>query len=356
MRNKLRALIMPLLVAIALSALGEFGKSVSAYNSALATYTWGPGTPNYNSGVVIHPGTISFANLVMGDFLGIRSDWPTALGFGDMGVSVGWDDTWGPGEYVGNPNTNGDRLDGLYVQIGWDTEGWWDLGFATNRIVVFTCQDHDPYLGEGLEYRVYGTNTLWTGSLSPQAILTDVYLDGWRTHNSSEDGVWWLNGWCSDDITGVLRLDAAYRYIRLVSWDPQGSPSGFDEPEVDAIAGVARVRANVDIKPDTLSLHSSGIYAAAWIELPLGYDVNDIDVSSIILAGNIPVDPSAPWTIGDYDYDTVPDLMVKFDRQALIHYIQSLGIATPASVTLDITGALNDGTPFEGTDTIQVKG
>lgn len=354
MCNRLRALLTTLLLAIALFALGGFGKPVLGYDSGLATYTWGPGTPNYNSNTVIHSGTISLANLVMGDFLGIRSDWPTALGFGDMGVSCGWDDTWGPGEYVGDPNTNGDHLDGLYVQIGWNTEGWWDLGFATNRIVVFTCQDHGPYLGEGLEYRVYGTNTLWTGSLSPQATLTDVYLDGWRTHNPAEDGVWWLNGWCSDDITGVLRLNAAYRYIRLVSWDPQGSPSGYDEPEVDAIAGVSVISANVDIKPDMLYLGSNGQSITAYIELPLGYDVNDIDVSSIKLDDTIPAHLT-PTAIGDQNNNGILDLMVKFDRQAVENHIQNLGIDIPGSVTLKITGALTDGTPFEGTDTIWVN-
>jgi len=353
-------LLTPLLLAIALFALAAFGKPVLGYDQNVATYTWDPTTPNYNSAAVIHPATINLANLVMGDFLGIRSDWPWALGFGDMGVSVGWDDTWGPGIYVGDANTNGDQLDGLYVQIGWNTEGWWDLGFATNRIVVFTSQDHGPYLGEGLEYRVYGSNTLWDSSnLSPQATLTDVYLDGWRPHNSTEDGVWWYNGWCSDDITGVLRLNAAYRYIRLVSWDPQGSPSGYDEPEVDAIAGVSVISANVDVDPDTLHLGPPGglgNWITAYIELPLGYDVNNIDVSSIRLAGNIQIDPTATAPqVGNYDGDNLPDLMVKFDKPTVVTYINGLNIIIPGQVTLKITGALNDGTLFEGTDTITVN-
>lgn len=354
MNKKLKTLLTLLLLATPLFAIAVLGNSALAYDPAVATYTWNATTPNYDPAAVIHPGTINLANLAMGDFLGIRSDWLYALGFGDMGVSVNWDDTWGPGMWVGDANTNGDQLDGLYVQIGWNTEGWWDLGFAANQIVVFTSQDHDPYLGEGLEYRVYGTNTLWDGNnLSPQATLTDVYLDGWRPHNPAEE-TYWVNGWCSDDITGVLRLNASYRYIRLVSWDPWGSSSGYDEPEVDAIAGVMVVSANVDIKPDTLSLGSQGQYVTIYIELPAAYDPHDIIISTIKLDGTIQALQS-PFGFPDTNPPNgIPELMVKFDRAAVqSHIYNTLGISY-GPVTLTITGSLTTGETFLGSDTITV--
>ncbi len=58
-----------------------------------------------------------------------------------------------------------------------------------------------------------------------------------------------------------------------------------------------------------------------------------------------------PTEIGDYDHDGIPDLMVKFDRQAVIN-ILPIG----DSVEIIISGRLTDGTPFEGTDTIRVIG
>lgn len=205
--------------------------SAFAYTAG-AVYTWGPATPNYNPAATLHPGTINTNLLTVGDFLGVNTGTPF-VGFGSSGSAVGWDDTWVGG--VGNGNTNGDSLDGLWVQI-FSTGGWWDLGAAYSTVAVFTSQDHGPYLGEGTEYRVFGTNTLWDiSSLSAQAVMTDVYLDGWRTHNPAEDIN--RNLWLSDDITGVFNLGGSYQYIRLVAW----GGGTFTEPEIDAVAGVDAV-------------------------------------------------------------------------------------------------------------------
>ena len=221
--------------AIAVAAV--VGTAVSGNASAYQTgtgYNWNPTTPNYNASATIHNGTIDTSTLVMGDFLGRNASNPNAGGYGSSAAHVGWDDTWVGG--LGNANTNGDALDGLWAQI-YSDGGWWDMGVATDTIAVFTSQDHGPYLAEGLEYRIFGTNTLWdNGALSAQAMATDVYLDGWRTHNAAEDRNG--NGWLSDDITGVFNLGASYQYIKLVSWDPSGALS---EPEVDAVARVTSV-------------------------------------------------------------------------------------------------------------------
>jgi hypothetical protein len=71
------------------------------------------------------------------------------------------------------------------------------------------------------------------------------------------------------------------------------------------------------------------------------------------LNGTIPVDPSAPLAIGDYDSDAVPDLTVKFNRNTVISYIYNQGLRH-GTVTLTVKGALNDGTLFQGSDTIKV--
>lgn len=72
----------------------------------------------------------------------------------------------------------------------------------------------------------------------------------------------------------------------------------------------------------------------------------------IVLEGAIGAescDRSIESPVGDYDDDGNPDYMVKFD----ISNVQDL--LTPADeVELTVTGELNDGTPFEGSDTIRV--
>jgi DNA-binding beta-propeller fold protein YncE len=112
-------------------------------------------------------------------------------------------------------------------------------------------------------------------------------------------------------------------------------------------------RAEVDVVPDTLNPRSRGRYLTAYIELSEGYDVADIDAGSVCLTINqgetlIPAE-AQPVAIGDYDSDGVPDLMVKFDRQA----VQAL--LTPGeTVTVYVGGLLADGTEFLGSDTVRV--
>jgi parallel beta-helix repeat protein len=113
----------------------------------------------------------------------------------------------------------------------------------------------------------------------------------------------------------------------------------------------------VDVNPDTLNLKSKGRWITVHIELPEGYNVSNIDRSTILLNDTIPVDSF--WldkplesVIGDYDNDGITDLMVKFDRQALTKYLKTKG-TTDDQVTLVITGEAN-GKSFEVTDTIKV--
>jgi hypothetical protein len=126
--------------------------------------------------------------------------------------------------------------------------------------------------------------------------------------------------------------------------------------EVSETSASLYVSANADIKPDALNLRSMGDWITTYIELSEGFSVNDINVSSIMLNNTIPADLLAPATIGDYDNDGVPDLMVKFDRAQVSQYILDHVSLTGqfTTVTLTVTGELDDGTPFMGSDTIRI--
>jgi len=122
--------------------------------------------------------------------------------------------------------------------------------------------------------------------------------------------------------------------------------------------------ATIDITPDTLNLKSKGNWITCRIELPEGYKASDIDRTTIMLNGSIPVDPF--WVDESQDFviplllvfagshardEGVSRLMVKFNRTAVEEFIVAQGI-TCGNVTLTITGEV-DGELFEGIDVIR---
>jgi len=114
--------------------------------------------------------------------------------------------------------------------------------------------------------------------------------------------------------------------------------------------------ATIDIDPDTLNLKGRGKSITCYIELPKDYDVSRIDVSTIKLLHEDNFIVSAelqPTEIGDYDEDGIPDLMIKFDRQALVDYLKKMQINGNEEVKLKVIGIVTN-IPFEGYDTIQV--
>ena len=113
--------------------------------------------------------------------------------------------------------------------------------------------------------------------------------------------------------------------------------------------------ATININPHTLNLKSKGRWITAYIRLPEGYNVQEVNASTILLNGTILAEIH-PMDIGDEDCDGIPELMVKFNRATVIEYILNSiqSIAKFANVTLTITGRLYNGTLFEGSDTIRV--
>ncbi len=107
------------------------------------------------------------------------------------------------------------------------------------------------------------------------------------------------------------------------------------------------ITSTIDFDPNTLNQKSKGNWVTVYIELPAGYNVADISISSLRLNGTIPA-VSWPYAIGDYDHDGIPDLMVKFDRNAVINLL-------PAgdNIMVTVTGTVGT-TTFEGVDTIRV--
>lgn len=121
--------------------------------------------------------------------------------------------------------------------------------------------------------------------------------------------------------------------------------------------GALVISVTVDVDPNTLNCKSKGRCITAHIELPEGYEPSDIDVNSIMLNHTIPVDTKARAAVGDYDSDGISDLIVKFDRAAVIELLGAIDYpddtVKSSLVTVQVTGEVA-GTTFEGSDKIKV--
>jgi len=116
-----------------------------------------------------------------------------------------------------------------------------------------------------------------------------------------------------------------------------------------------RITAGVDLKPESLQKRSSGSWITAFIELPDGYDVGGIDVTSVLLCRGAGVCgggvPARQPKIGDADHDGIPDLKVQFDRAQVIALIAD--VTPPQPVTFAVSGQI-DGRTFVGTDIVRI--
>ena len=115
------------------------------------------------------------------------------------------------------------------------------------------------------------------------------------------------------------------------------------------------VGAQVDLKPESLQKRSSGSWITAFVELPDGYDVGGIDVTSVLLCRGAGVCgggvPARQPKIGDADHDGIPDLKVQFDRAQVIALIAD--VTPPQPVTFAVSGQI-DGRTFVGTDIVRI--
>jgi len=112
------------------------------------------------------------------------------------------------------------------------------------------------------------------------------------------------------------------------------------------------IKATIRFDPSTLYINSSGQSVAVFIELDKTYDVRCINVSTVLLLGKVPAS-SYPSTVGDKDKDKIPDLMVKFDRNATIAALNTTSLGKTTG-TITVSGSLLNGTSFSGSDVIKV--
>lgn len=139
--------------------------------------------------------------------------------------------------------------------------------------------------------------------------------------------------------------------MTLVASSATGAAAFFGPPapSPEVLTAPQAITATLDVYPGTINLKSNGKYVAAYIELPAGYDVADIVVSSVILAGQCQVVAVKRAKIGDKDEDGIPDLRLVFSRKDLPRNLGSGGLTE-----LTIDGLLLDGDSFSGMDVVRI--
>lgn len=219
------------------------------------------------------------------------------------------------------------------------------------RIQLFDFKGHDA----NFQIRIVDVDT---GITVSTPVIYEPWAIGWKVYDISNlgfytSGDFYIEFWGTSYGIGVYADDTAPIDGRSERDLGAGWISYGNDLKIRAVLKpkLEPVPAMVDVKPDTLNKASQGGTVTAYIEI-LGYDVNDIDVSTVILStinGKISAQLSST-EVGDYDSDGIPDLMVKFDKQAVIGIVD-IG----DHVKLTISGMVS-GLKFEGSDEIRVNG
>ncbi len=188
--------------------------------------------------------------------------------------------------------------------------------------------------------------TLLTTYIAEHPHLRVMGVDG-QVGLMLQDSYDWLeeNGWIDPALRGNVPL---YYEVEDQGW---GFYLFHHHHMHISMNPVEPILLNVDFAPDTVDMHSKGKYLTAYIELVEGYDPSLIDIQTVMLSVDghsaLYANPDKS-SVGDYDEDGIPDLMVKFDRQAL------QATLLPGLTEITLYGAA-DGEFFQGVDTVLVR-
>jgi len=117
------------------------------------------------------------------------------------------------------------------------------------------------------------------------------------------------------------------------------------------VADVAKIVAASDahVEPRTFPIGQGGVrWMTARLELPPGYDPDQIDPATIRLQGTVPVEVKQV-KVGDYNRNGIPDLEVRFEHDAAEGVL-----AEGEHVEVLLTGEIDGAVQFTARDTIRV--
>jgi len=236
-----------------------------------------------------------------------------------------------------------------------DEDGFFDDTFEVPSVsagtyTVMAIDEEDEWATDEFEVKRAPRIELTPDSGEPGDEIT---IEGWYFTGDSEITLT-FNG---EDVTpedGITTdEDGSFEAEFEVPDVPDGdyTVTAEDEEELSAEADFEVVTPpappavlTVEIHPETLNLKSNGRWITCLIRPPAGYDVEDIDVDTVVLCyGDEEVEVDR-WNIEGNA------LMVKFDRSEVAEILAG---AENEEVELTIKAKVN-GKTFEGSDTIRV--
>src|SRR3989339_580599 len=131
---------------------------------------------------------------------------------------------------------------------------------------------------------------------------------------------------------------------------PTPTVTASPTPGASPTATPAVIEAEVTIKPETFNLKSKGNFKA-FITLPSPYSVNDIITDTVICEGATAIDGKVDSVRRFVATFNVQELDLGFDIK--VHKGRD---DKKVKVELTVSGELNDGTKFEGSDEVRIKG
>ncbi len=295
------------------------------------------------------------------DFMVTLGEWPTPGGTEDEQVGTFMHE-FGHNlnlQHGGNDDINYKPNYHSIMNYHWQTPHWnhtgWELDYSREVLSALNESNLDENAGIGAAAGV----TVPVGPL-PVVVVNESGPIDWNRNNISDTSV-------SADINYVRtqgvggpspgqvftgHSDWPVLWYRLSGHSNFQDGVHIDIPEemtyemYREVYG-PRINARLDFEPDTFNLGSQGQFVTTYIELPQGFNVSNIDISSLMLNISVPA-LSTPIEIGDYDSDGTTDLMVKFDRQEVIEILE------PGEQLVYLTGRLSDGTSLTGDEIIWV--
>jgi hypothetical protein len=154
-----------------------------------------------------------------------------------------------------------------------------------------------------------------------------------------------ITPWSHSEIIGSL---PAGSYDLIVNAHYSGSSTGT---ETYSTSFMVMIEADVEIKPKTLNLQSGGRWLDCHIWLPEDCNVADIEPNSVVLESE-PNDIYAEWIWYNEKQNIV---MAKFDRSEVQQMLDVEDIIEIGEAELTVSGELDNGLVFVGTDVIRVR-